>query len=128
MYTNKELTVNFLPKLREKMKTKRVIDEHIIKMETAEDYASHQFELFSIDDLITGEVLLDIYLHSLVTFKKSIQDFRVKNLELTENMSQEVHRQKMKQILNYIRCIDKHEKEKLKRKLVSFCFSLKYFF
>ena len=122
---NKESTLNSLLNLKErKMRIKKRIDEHIIKIETAEDYASHQFELFSMDDLITAEVLLDIYLHSLITFKKSIQDFRVKNLELTENMSQGVHRQKMNQILNYIRCTDKHEKAKLKRKLVSFCFSL----
>jgi hypothetical protein len=122
---NKDSTLNYLQKIKErKMRMKKTIDEHILKIETAEDFASHQFELFSMDDLITGEVLLDIYLHSLITFKKSIQDFRVKNLELTENMSQEVNRQKMKQILDYIRCIDKHQKAKLKKKLVSFCFQL----
>ena len=122
---NKHLTVNYLQKLKErKMRMKKTIDEHIIKIETAENYASHQFELFSMDDLITGEVLLDIYLHSLITFKKSIQDFRVKNIELNENMSQEVYRQKMKQILDYIRCINKQKKAKLKKKLVSFCYSI----
>ena len=122
---NKYLTVNYLQKLKErKMRIKKTIDEHIIKIETAEDYASHQFELLSMDDLITGEVLLDIYLHSLITFKKSIQDFRVKNIELNKNMSQEVYRQKMKQILDYIRCIDKQKKAKLKKKLVSFCYSI----
>ncbi len=125
---NKNSTANSSHKLRErKMRIKKTIDEHILKIETAEDFASHQFELFSMDDLITGEVLLDIYLHSLITFKKSIQDFRVKNLELTENMSQEVNRQKMKQILDYIRCIDKDKKANLKRKLVSFCFSIESF-
>jgi len=85
---NKNSTANSLQKLKvRKMRIKKTIDDHIIKIETAEDYASHQFELFSMDDLITGEVLLDIYLHSLITFKKSIQDFRMKNLELTENIA-----------------------------------------
>ena len=115
--SNKELIGNTLPKFKNrKMKTKRAIDEHIIKIETVEENTSHQFELLSMEDLITAEVLLDIYLHSIITFKKSIQDFRMKNLEFIENISQEVNRLKMRQILDYIRCIDKDKKEIIKRK------------
>jgi hypothetical protein len=120
---NKDVTVNSLPKLKKKkMRIKRAIDEHIIKIETADDNTSHQFELLSMNDLITAEVLLDIYLHIVVTFKKSIQDFRVKNLELIENMSQEMYRKKMKQILDYIRCIEKDKKATFKKNLVCYFF------
>ena len=81
---------------------------------------TNNFEFTSIDDMIITEVILDHFQFELNRLKKGITNFKSNCRLFVENGHYaQLYSEKKKLISDFIKCVEKREKEGLKQKLVS---------